>query len=706
MEKKIKILALVSSSGSKYHRVTIPLDLLDKEKYEIVYLNENFIIESIVKDIDYLYIHWVQRTNCAYLSLLKEKYGFKIIQDIDDYWVLPHSHYMSSKIEEAKKQLINQLILADIVLCSTQYLLDKCQQFNDNCHLRENYIPIGYHQFQPELIKVENRKPTIGICGSLSHYDDWMSIRNQLKRIQSLEKYFDFVVAGYADETKISKDKWDKIVKLFKNPKVYRHLPVNQYINFYKHIDILLAPLEINEFNKAKCIAGNSLISTKGGFYKIEDLVNNKIQEKIVYNDQSYKIVNYFKYENKPTIKIITKKGYEIEGTYHHKLKIKNDWIELQNLNIGDKIELTYPNIEHNEYQWVSYPLLLTKSIKDEILLSSRKEMLPRIVINEDWGRLLGYMLGDGHFSSSSIGISCDKRHTEVVEDVTYLIKSIGLRPQFQYKKVDKRCKTSIIKEGNALDILASSLNFAKIARNNNWMGSHGKTFEVPKVILNSPKSVIKEFLKGLFEADGTIEGVNVSFSTKDLNFAKQIQILLLIFGIECILRHDYNKHYNRYYYTLHLRRAGTDIFYREIGFVSKHKKEKLAEIVRKPHSNAYIPQIQSDEIKEIIYGFNDVYDIEVENVHCYNANGIINHNSNLKILEAGVKSTITLSNNLYREKGISSYLSIDDKSYFEHLSELKNIDVLNDYKQSFHQSIIEKNKQLQITNQLDKFLI
>ena len=289
MEKKIKILALVNSGGSKYFRVLLPLDLLDKEKYEVVYLNENFIIESIVKDIDYLYIHWVQRTNCTYLSLWKEKYGFKIIQDIDDYWVLPHGHYMSSKIEEAKKQLINQLILADIVLCSTQYLLEKCQQFNDNCHLRENYIPIGYHQFQPELIKVENRKPTIGICGSLSHYDDWMSIRNQLKRIQSLEKYFDFVVAGYADETKVSKDKWDKIVRLFKNPKVYRHLPVNQYINFYKHIDILLAPLEINEFNKAK----SGLKILEAGVKSTITISNNLYREKgidtyLSIDDKSY----------------------------------------------------------------------------------------------------------------------------------------------------------------------------------------------------------------------------------------------------------------------------------------------------------------------------------------------------------------------------------------------------------------------------------
>lgn len=324
MKKKIKILALVNSGGSKYFRVLLPLDLLDKEKYEVVYLNENFIIESIVKDIDYLYIHWVQRTNCAYLSLWKEKYGFKIIQDIDDYWILPHSHYMSSKIEEAKKQLINQLILADIVLCSTQYLLDKCLQFNDNCHLRENYIPIGYHQFQPELIKVENRKPTIGICGSLSHYDDWMSIRNQLKRIQSLEKYFDFVVAGYADETKVSKDKWDKIVRLFKNPKVYRHLPVNQYINFYKHIDILLAPLEINEFNKAK----SGLKILEAGVKSTITISNNLYREKGIDTYLSIDDRSYFEHLSElKNIDILN----DYKQSFHQSIIEKNQQLQITN---------------------------------------------------------------------------------------------------------------------------------------------------------------------------------------------------------------------------------------------------------------------------------------------------------------------------------------------------------------------------------------
>ena len=150
--------------------------------------------------------------------------------------------------------------MADLVLCSTPFLLEKCLKYNDNCHLRENYIPIGYYQFQPELKLVKNEeKIKVGICGSISHLNDWLSIRNQLKRILNdkfIADNYEFVIAGYADDNQSSKEMWDKVVNLFTSklikPTIIKHLPVNEYINLYNHLDVLLAPLEDNEFNKAK----------------------------------------------------------------------------------------------------------------------------------------------------------------------------------------------------------------------------------------------------------------------------------------------------------------------------------------------------------------------------------------------------------------------------------------------------------------------
>ena len=45
-----------------------------------------------------------------------------------------------------------------------------------------------------------------------------------------------------------------------------------------------------------------------------------------------------------------------------------------------------------------------------------------------------------------------------------------------------------------------------------------------------------------------------------------------------------------------------------------------------------------TDKIISIKMGENKVYDITVDEIHMYNANGFISHNSQLKVIEAGFK--------------------------------------------------------------------
>ena len=110
----------------------------------------------------------------------------------------------------------------------------------------------------------------------------------------------------------------------------------------------------------------------------------------------------------------------------------------------------------------------------------------------------------------------------------------------------------------------------------------------------------------------------------------------MLGFEIQSSIRRTYNKYYRRYYYTLTLRREGSENFFKEIGFVSNHKKELLEKLINNKRSNNFIKQNMHNTIKSIEYCKNTVYDIEIDNVHSYNGNGIINHNSQLKAVESG----------------------------------------------------------------------
>jgi hypothetical protein len=212
----------------------------------------------------------------------------------------------------------------------------------------------------------------------------------------------------------------------------------------------------------------------------------------------------------------------------------------------------------------------------------------------------------------------------------------MGLMPIIYEKKPDNRCINSYIKEGFGVEVRIPSKHLADICYQENLRDKRGKVFEVPHFILKSPKSVIREFLRGLFEADGTVnaESSNMSLCTKSLILAKQVQYLLLGFGIVSNIGKALNKKYERYYYYVRLNRDASDIFYREIGFISEVKCEKLKKITEKLHSNRFIEQSFNTTILNVEYSVKDVYDIEVDNIHRYNGNGIINHNSNLKQVE------------------------------------------------------------------------
>ena len=407
----------------------------------------------------------------------------------------------------------------------------------------------------------------------------------------------------------------------------------NIYATVLNETDISIAPLADHMFNRMKCVVGDTLISTNKGIFKIKDIVNNKITNLKIDNNN---IVNYFKYNNEKTLKFKTNIGLEIEGTKTHRLFVNNKWKSMKDFNIGDEIEINQFHFENYEYQKLHYPMLLSKKITNIIIENAEKNIIPSILINEDYGRFFGYMIGDGNFSSNYLRISCDKRYTDVVDDIVNLGKKIGLSPFLISNKIDKRCKNTISKDGFGIDVQLTSKHLSNICVQENLKNENGKVFEVPHFILKSPKSVIKQFLRGLFEADGTVstEGSFVSLTSKSLFLIKQIQYLLIGFGIISKIQIAPNKRYKKNYYNLRLNRNATNIFYKEIGFVSSIKQNKLKKITEKSHSNRYKEQSFKLEIIEIIENNNDVYDIEVENIHLYNGNGLINHNSNLKQVE------------------------------------------------------------------------
>lgn len=692
MEKKIKMLVIPSDRQGgvgKFRSIQPHVYLQEHYKddfdIDIVFDLPKDNLEEFLRQYDLIHIHKQLDREGKIMDMIKFL-GIPIIVDIDDHFKLGEDHPMSltAKKEKWHEPIINHLKKADYVTTTTQIFADIIKKYNKNVAVLPNAIDPEEKQFSRNKNFDDNDgKLRVGlICGS-THLKDIQPLRGLCSLVRpNVQLYLcGFDTNGtrtiYHQDTgqverrpitpeesvwyeyekiltdnykTISKEHKDFLLKFMKvdDPFVnenYRRMwtrNINEYATHYQNIDLLLAPLKENDFDLMKCIVGDSLVSTNKGIFKISDIVENKLQLK---TDNDFNVVNYFKYENEATVKIKTKMGYELEGTPTHRIKINNEWKMLGDLNINDKIDLSSPKLNENiPYQKLYYPMLITKNT-DNKFEKATETMMPSITVNEEWGRLFGYLLGDGNFTYHGFGISCDSRYEDVVQDVDNLIVSAGLHAVHAPKKVDKRCKKNLSKYGFGIDLKVTSNTFSKLCVKYNLFGEGGKRFVVPDFILKSPKSVIKEFLRGLFEADGTVGEENgVSFATKSLKLAQQIQYLLLGFGLTCRLNRKYNKHYNKYYYYLDLRKEESIIFKNEIGFVSSEKNRKLKVFTDGKNGNNTHKMEFCDEIIEIENNVNDVYDIEVENVHEFNSNGIISHNSQLKVIEAGFTDTAIIA--------------------------------------------------------------
>jgi intein/homing endonuclease len=425
---------------------------------------------------------------------------------------------------------------------------------------------------------------------------------------------------------------------------------------------ILVHPLVDNQFNQAKCLVGDTLIITENGIKNIQSLAlqENKIK---IWQKKSFKpISNFFKYEQKQVREIITSCGYKICGTLNHKIMSDGNFKQISELKIGDKIELSFfdfPDIEYKEI-----PCYTFKSFNTDRVDKSKinKDLIPKLKINERWGRFLGYLLGDGYIGGGNrVSISCDSKYTDIVDDIKLFASEIGVTCGASIKKING-------KDGNGVDLhLSSKILKVLIADSLGFQGVNGKILKVPNVIMNSPKSVIKEFIRGVFETDGTVEDCGCSFTTKKLKLAEEIQFLLLGFKIKSKISKYFNKNYRKYYYSLNLGREASDIFYKEINFISEEKQKKLKNIITKKHSNAFKEWEMEDQIVGISDRIDDVFDIEIPDGHCYNANGFMSHNSNIAWIEATYAGAIAVVPEFpeYSKQGTVTYKDEKEFSFF-----------------------------------------
>lgn len=478
-------------------------------------------------------------------------------------------------------------------------------------------------------------RTVIAWAGSRFHYSDLDILPEEMKEACARNDNIVFLFVGYLQGN------------------IVPSVPVNRLFvtggrspieNFYQvmkslKIDYLMAPLHANHFNASKCVVGGTLIPTRDGIFRIDEIVDGigdnlvrPIDGKQVFTKDGLKPISAGFYKKQvPIVSVVTSDGYKISGTPDHRVMASSgQWIALGDLSVGDDVRLSGFGFS-DRYVDVVYPYVAGRS---EQGWGGSPEMLPKIKINERWGRLFGYLIGDGCIRGKNrISISGSTDYPDILDEAEALFRDMGLHP-FRVPKKDKR-QAGLSK---GVDVVACSTHFIDWCRSLGVIGKkgeHGKSFHIPRFILRSPKSVVKNFLIGLFESDATVSKTSVVFCTKSIDLAREVQFVLLGFGIKSKVVPRWNQKYQKNYHYVVLGSKSARIYWNEIGFASTKKNDKLCLATAKCPSNAQLDWDLTDTIDSVEIGSGDVFDLTVPDGSNFVGNGFVNHNSNLKILEA-----------------------------------------------------------------------
>jgi len=385
------------------------------------------------------------------------------------------------------------------------------------------------------------------------------------------------------------------------------------------------------------CITGDTLIFTEAGPKRADKMIDQPfgaIVDGKVYECRT----GVFQTGVKPVYLLQTKEGHSIRVTADHQIltaskvtakKRYEVWVEAQDLTPGDKVVLN--------------------NVRD--VVRSNPSTNPAAIPMEwgehegkfDLGWLFGNLLGDGHF----------KRDQETAK-----LQFWGSTKQVMLDLALKRIETLSgdpryhqMRTGNEVEdrdmVSTGSRRLWELAPE--FGISHDKDIIGDRILLDS-SSFQAGFLRGLFDADGSVQGiqakgVSVRLTSVNRQHLMVAQKMLMHFGInssiywnrhsegpqefptgtyECQARHE-----------LVIANDNIQVFSDRIGFDDPEKQEKLAELLdnykRGLNRDRFVAEVES-----VTYvGIEPVYDCTVDEVHRFGANGITVHNCAEQTLES-----------------------------------------------------------------------
>ena len=349
-----------------------------------------------------------------------------------------------------------------------------------------------------------------------------------------------------------------------------------------------------------KDVEVNDLIWTQYGYKKV--LWNNK-----KWSDEIYRLT--------------LKNGTQLIGTGHHPVLLNTSnnlsdlslcWSGISSTTVGDTVVCNSHSIE-NEDTLISLP---------SYVCEGRKEVTIPKVMDKKLARLVGFLDGDGCLLSDRVKLAFNTKETEIIEYYISLMSEV-----FNIES-GKLYHSS---NSNSSDCCFFSTDIVRFLKSINVRQKLSDT--VSEYIKNSSYDIWVEYLCGLFDSDGCLLKSKDLFvpSVKGIKggMIKDVHQMLLFLGINSSLHIRPSSEGNKTQYEIRVTGdRGRGYFRDTIGKNLVHNMRRDRAINNKV-SAFYDIHVNSVASVEKCLNVGDyVYDIEVEDVHEYIANGIVTHNT------------------------------------------------------------------------------
>ena len=328
MDKKIKMLVIPSDrTGVGKFRSVDPHTYIqehysDEFDIDIVYNLPKDDLDKYLMQYDLIHIHKQLDKNCEVMKMINFL-EIPVIIDVDDHYKLGDDHPMSlsAKKEKWHEPIINHIKLANYVTTTTPIFAKEISKHNKNVFVFPNAINPEEKQYIQTKTD-SNGKLRVGIiCGSSHLHDiellgDLLSqtkenvqivlcgfdtngtittynqqtgekTRRPIRPEESVWfKYEQILTGNYKTLSNEHRDFLLKFLKGVDDPFVnerYRRMwtrDITKYATHYENVDVLLAPLKENEFNKMKSqlktieagFTHTALIAQNFGAYTIDSI--------------------------------------------------------------------------------------------------------------------------------------------------------------------------------------------------------------------------------------------------------------------------------------------------------------------------------------------------------------------------------------------------------------------------------------------------